>query len=214
MPEVEVVVFDLGGVLIDWNPRYLYRSLFEGDDDAMERFLAEVCSPAWNAEQDSGRPWRVAVDGLIEVHPEHRELIEAYDERWDEMLGGAIEGTVEILAELRLAGLRLAALSNWSAEKFPIARRRYSFLDWLDPIVISGDVGVSKPDERIYRSLLERGRLDPRTALFIDDSAANVATAVRLGMRARQFSEPAGLRTDLQALGLLPIVSSRPRSGR
>jgi 2-haloacid dehalogenase len=205
---IDAVVFDLGGVLIDWNPRHLYRKLFNGDEVAMERFLAEVCSPAWNAEQDSGRPWHVAVAELARAYPEQRHLIEAYDQRWDEMLGGAIEGTVEILADLRATGLRLAALSNWSAEKFPVARRRYGFLDWFDPIVISGEVGMSKPDERIYRYLLDATGLDPGTTLFIDDSPVNVAAAVQLGMSARLFTDPACLGADLEAMGLLATVSS------
>jgi 2-haloacid dehalogenase len=208
------VIFDLGGVLIDWNPRYLYRKLFAGDDEAMEAFLAEVTSPAWNAEQDAGRTWREAVDALAAIHPDRRDLIAAYDERWEETLGDPIEGTVEILAELRAGGLRLAALSNWSAEKFPIARPRYPFLDWFETIVISGEVRVSKPDPGIFRHVLERLDLDAEACVFIDDSAANVEAAADLGMTALQFRDPATLRADLRALGLLQAVSSRPRPGR
>jgi len=202
-PDIQAVVFDLGGVLIDWNPRHLYRRLFDGDVAGMEWFLAEICTPAWNAEQDSGRSWHDAVETLARLHPEYRELIVAYDERWPEMLGGPIDGTVEILAELRRAGLRLAALSNWSAEKFPIARERYDFLDWFEAVVISGEAGVSKPDPRIYRHLLARTGFGPATTLFIDDVAANVAVAAELGMVARPFTDPDSLRADLQGLGLL-----------
>jgi 2-haloacid dehalogenase len=208
------VIFDLGGVLIDWNPRYLYRKLFAGDDEAMEAFLAEVTSPAWNAEQDAGRTWREAVDALAAIHPDRRDLIAAYDERWEETLGDPIEGTVEILAELRAGGLRLAALSNWSAEKFLIARPRYPFLDWFETIVISGEVRVSKPDPGIFRHVLERLDLDAEACVFIDDSAANVEAAADLGMTALQFRDPATLRADLRALGLLPAVNSRPPPGR
>ncbi len=210
--DIRAVVFDLGGVLIDWNPRYLYRQLFDGDAAAMERFLAEICSPTWNARQDAGRSWYDAIQMLAQRHPEHRDLIVAYDERWPEMLGGPIDGTVDILGELRSAEVGLAALSNWSAEKFPVARERYGFLGWFDVIVISGEVGVSKPDPRIYRHLLERTRFDPATTLFVDDVATNIEAASELGMRTHLFRDPSTLRTDLEALGLLGRVSSpRPR---
>jgi 2-haloacid dehalogenase len=211
---LSAVIFDLGGVLIDWNPRYLYRKLFDGDDEAMERFLAEITSPAWNAEQDAGRTWREAVETLGAIHPDHRDLIAAYDERWEETLGGPIEGTVEILAELRRAGVRLAALSNWSAEKFPLARPRYPFLEWFETIVISGEIGVSKPDPRIFRHLLEMTGLPAERCVFVDDSAANVRAAADLGMTAIRFEDPETLRVDLGDLGLLPVVSPRPRPGR
>jgi 2-haloacid dehalogenase len=211
---LSAVIFDLGGVLIDWNPRYLYRTLFDGDDEAMERFLAEVTSPAWNAEQDAGRSWHEAVETLAARHPDRRDLIAAYDERWEETLGGPIEGTVEILAELRHSGVRLAALSNWSAEKFPIARPRFPFLEWFETIVISGEIGVSKPDPRIYRQLLDRTGWTADACVFVDDSEANVRAAADLGMTAIRFEDPATLRADLRDLDLLRAVSRRPRSDR
>ena len=200
---IRAVVFDLGGVLIDWNPRYLYRKLFDGDAAAMEHFLATVCTPAWNEEQDSGRPFAEAVALLVARHPEQTELIAAYDRRWDEMLAGPIDGTVAILAEIKARNTPLAALTNWSAEKFPVARRRFDFLAWFDAIVVSGEVGMRKPDPRIYRHLLESRGLAAGGTLFIDDSAANVAAARALGMPALQFSAPPALRADLEALGLL-----------
>ena len=214
-PSIRSVVFDLGGVLIDWDPRHLYRRLFAGDDRQMERFLAEICTPAWNARQDAGRSWHEAVEALAREHPEQRDLILAYDDRWPEMLGGPIEGTVDIVAELRdTGGLGLAVLSNWSAEKFPVALERYAFLGWFDTLVISGEVGVSKPDSRIYRHLLDRTGFEPASTLFIDDVEANVAVAAEHGMRTHRFRDPVGLRADLASLGLLPGVSSRPRPGR
>jgi 2-haloacid dehalogenase len=197
------VVFDLGGVLIDWNPRYLYRKLFDGDDAAMERFLAEVTTPEWNVEQDAGRTWAEAVASLTKEHPEHAALIAAYADRWPEMLGEAIQPTVEILDELRDSDVRLFALSNWSAETFPIARPRYPFLEWFEGIVISGEVRITKPDARMYRHLLERYSLDPATTVFIDDSAANVDAASALGMTAIRFEGAAALRRTLAGLGLL-----------
>jgi 2-haloacid dehalogenase len=199
------VVFDLGGVLIDWDPRYLYRQLFD-DPDEMESFLAEVTTAEWNAHQDAGRPWAEAIELLVAEHPEKRELIEAFHGRWPEMLEGEIPGTVHVLAELRAAGVRLVALSNWSAEMFPIARERFDFLAWFEGIVISGDVGVNKPDRRIFELLIDRFGIEPAAALFIDDSAANVDAATALGFHAIQFTDPTALRVELVRLGLLRDV--------
>jgi 2-haloacid dehalogenase len=210
----EAVVFDLGGVLIDWDPRYLYRSIFDGDEAAMERFLAEVTTPAWNAEQDAGRTWREAIDALIALHPDRRDLIVAYDERWAEMLGGAIEGTVAVLADLRAAGTRLAALSNWSAEKFPIARARYRFLDWFETIVVSGEVGIAKPDPRIFRHLLELTGLVAEATVYVDDVPANVAVAEDLGMVGLRFRDPGTLRDDLRRLGLAITDDERDQASK
>lgn len=201
---IRAVVFDLGGVLIDWDRRYLYRRLFGGDEAAMERFLADVCTMEWNALIDAGRPFAVGVEELAREHPEARELILAYHERWPEMLGGQIESTVAVLDELRRAGVPLYALSNWSAETFPVARARFDFLGWFDGIVLSGDVGICKPDPRIYRAFLERYPLDPATTLYVDDHEPNVAAAVALGFDGRRFHEAVGLREELVAIGLLP----------
>jgi len=201
-PAVTAAVFDLGGVLIDWDPRHLYRQLFPGDEAAMEDFLARVTTQEWNAMQDAGRPWSEAVASLTRVHPAHRELIAAYRERWDEMLGGPIEPVVEILGELHAAGLPLYALSNWSAETFPVALSRYGFLEWFAGIVISGEIRVAKPDPRAFRHLLEAYRLEPSTTVFVDDSPANIEAARELGMIARRFYDPDRLRADLAELGL------------
>lgn len=200
---VEAVIFDLGGVLIDWNPRYLYRRLFGDDTEAMETFLGEVCTPEWNARQDAGRPWAEAVAELSAQHPEARDLITAYDECWEEMLGGPIEGTVEVLRELRATGIALYALSNWSAAKYAIARPRYPFLGWFRDVVISGEVGVIKPDPWIFRLLLARNGLDPARTAYVDDSDPNVLVAEGLGMIAIRFRSPGALRSDLAQLGLL-----------
>jgi len=196
------VVFDLGGVLIDWNPRYLYRKLFD-DEAAMETFLADVVSPEWNGQQDSGRTWAEAVEVLSHEHPEQRDLIAAYWHRWQETLGDAIAPTVAILEELREAGVRLYALSNWSAETFPVARPRYPFLDWFDGIVISGEEKVAKPEPAIFRHLLDRYGLEPATTVFIDDSEANVRAAAAEGIVSLRFVDAATLREDLRRFGLL-----------
>ncbi len=203
------MVFDLGGVLIDWDPRHLYRELFE-DPDEMESFLAEVTSAEWNSHQDAGRPWAEAIETLAAEHPERRELIEAFHRRWPEMLAGEIPGTVAVLADLNAAGVRLVALSNWSAETFPTAQERFDFLAWFEGIVISGEVGVNKPDPRIFEYLVERFAIEPAAALFIDDSPANIDAARAFGFRTIQFTDATALRRELVRLGLLPDVGTGP----
>ena len=200
---LQAVVFDLGGVCIDWDPRHLDRKLFDGDDVAMERFLAEICTPGWNAEQDAGRSWADAIERLTRDHPDSRVLIEAYRERWSEMLGDAFDETIEVLDQLRMARVPLFALSNMSAETFPIARPRYPFLEWFAGIVISGAEGIRKPDPRIYLLLLERYGLRPETTAFVDDVAENVAAAETLSMVGLHFRGGSCLRRDLVRLGLL-----------
>jgi len=195
-------VFDLGGVLIDWDPRYLYRKLL-ADEAAVEEFLATVCTPEWNTEQDRGRPFAEGVAELVERHPVHAAAITAYHERWTEMLGGDIAGTVELLAELRDTGVPLYALTNWSAETFGIARERYQFLEWFDGVLVSGEERMIKPEPAIFRLLLDRFGLDPGAAFYVDDSPANVAAASELGFDAVRFTGPEQLRRDLEARGLL-----------
>ena len=203
--QVKAVTFDLGGVLIDWNPRHLYRQFFGADEAAMERFLADVCTPEWNAQLDAGRPFAEAVDEVLAAHPDQAELITAYYQRWQEMLGPTLEGTVAILREVRAAGYPTYALSNWSAETFDVTRRRYPFLDDMDGILISGEVGVGKPDPAIFRAFLARFGLTAGETLFIDDWDRNVATASSLGIVAIQFKGAAQSRVDLRSLGL-PLV--------
>jgi 2-haloacid dehalogenase len=201
------VVFDLGGVLIDWDPRHLYRRLFD-DEDAMERFLEDVATTDWNRQQDAGRPWAEAIEALAADHPEARVLIEAYHRRWPEMLGGAVAGSVELLAELHEAGVPVYALSNWSAETFPDAAGRFAFLGWFDGVLISGEVGVVKPDPRIFEELVRRYRLDPGRTVFIDDQPQNVEAAARLGFVAVLFRGADALGSELRGLGLLPSVDA------
>jgi len=197
-PPVEAVVFDLGGVLIDWNPRYLYRSLFD-DEAEMEAFLRDICSPAWNLEQDRGRPFAEAIKLLCAEFPGYASHIAAYFERWHEMLRGPIEGTVEILRELRETGrVRLFALTNWSAETFHHAEKRFPFLGWFEGIVVSGREGLVKPDPAFYRLLTDRYALEPGHCLFIDDVERNVEGALAAGMQAVRFESPAALRRELQ----------------
>jgi 2-haloacid dehalogenase len=199
----DIVIFDFGGVLLDWNPRYLYRKLFGQDTLAMERFLTEVCTGEWNLGLDAGRPWVEAAAELVARHPEHASLIHAYRERWEETVSGPIEGTVKILGELKRAGLPLYGLTNWSHETFPRAREIYRFLEWFDGIVVSGEERMIKPDLRIYRLLLERYAIAADRAVFIDDNAANVDAASSLGLRAIRYRSPDLLRAELTALDLL-----------
>jgi 2-haloacid dehalogenase len=199
---VKAAVFDLGGVLIDWDPRYLYRKLL-ADEAAVEEFLATVCTPEWNAEQDRGRPFAEGIAELVERHPAHAAAIAAFHERWPEMLGGDIPGAVELLAELRATGLPLYALTNWSAETFVLARERFEFLDWFDGLLVSGEERIIKPDPAIFELLLDRFGLDPGSTLYVDDSEANVAAAAALGLDAVRFTGPEGLRRDLAARRLL-----------
>jgi 2-haloacid dehalogenase len=208
---VKAVVFDLGGVLIDWDPRYLYRKLL-ADEAAVEEFLATVCTPEWNAEQDRGRPFAEGVAELVERHPAHAAAIAAYAERWEEMLGGDIPGTVELLAELRAAGTPLFALTNWSAETFAIARERFEFLSWFDGVLVSGEERLIKPDPAFFRLLLERFGLAPEATFYVDDSEANVAAARALGLDAVRFTDPRQLRRDLGARRVLgrSAPSARP----
>jgi 2-haloacid dehalogenase len=204
--EITTVAFDLGGVLIDWNPRHLYRKLFGADEAAMEQFLADVCTLEWNGNFDSGRPFAEGVAELAAAHPDQADLILAYHLRWEEMLGQAYEETVAVMREVKRAGLRTYALSNWSAETFPKTRPRYPFLDELDGILISGEVGVRKPGPEIFRHFLERFGLTPEATVFIDDWDLNVARARELGMVAVQFVDAARLREDLRELGV-PIAA-------
>lgn len=200
---IETVIFDLGGVLIDWNPEYLFRKIFD-DEAEMRRFLTEITTPDWNEQQDAGRPLAEATEWLVERHPEHEAPIRAYYGRWEEMLGGAIAGTVELLNRLHAQNShRLYALTNWSDETFPIAVERYEFLQLFEGILVSGREKLKKPDPRIYRLVIERYAISPQRSLFIDDSRRNVEGARAVGLQAIHFESPEKLETDLRERGIL-----------
>ncbi|WP_205544211.1 HAD family hydrolase [Rubrobacter indicoceani] len=200
--KIDTVVFDIGNVLVDFDPRYMYRKVF-ADEAEMERFIETVTTPAWHLEQDRGRTMAVATRLLVSEHPERRDQIEAYYKRWDEMFNGPIPGSVDILHELEGRGYTLYALTNWSAELFGRARETFPFLGVFREIVVSGELGLIKPDLEIYGVLVDRTGLDPGTSAFIDDSPANVETANRLGFTGIAFTDPPALRDDLAELGLL-----------
>jgi 2-haloacid dehalogenase len=208
---IETVVFDLGGVLIDWDPRYLYRKIFDGESE-MEHFLTKIATMEWHLEQDRGRTMKEATETLASEHPEHDAEIRAFYGRWPEMFGGPIHGTVDILRELRDRGCPLHALTNYSAEAFVLARRDYDFLEWFDQIIVSGEEGMIKPDRELYAVLIERTGLDPSTTVFIDDSLPNVAAARELGFTAVAFESPGLLREELVKLDVLNEFPERMTS--
>ena len=193
------ILFDLGGVLVDWDPRYLYRQAFP--EAEMEFFLANVCTGSWNLTMDAGRPFAETIPERQAAWPAYREAIGWWQTRWDEMLKGPIPGTVALLAELKAKGHPLFALTNWSAETFPAARRRFEFLAWFQDIVVSGEVGLVKPDPAIFRLAAKRCGLRPEATLFIDDVKANVDAARALGFDAIQFMGAEPLRQDLEERG-------------
>ncbi len=196
------VVFDLGNVLVRWNPRLLYEQLIT-DADELERFFDTVITHDWIRAQDAGRSFDDGIALLTGQFPHYEAEIRAFWERWEEMVPGAIDGTVEILAELKERETPLYALTNWSHQTFPIARPRFPFFDWFDGIVVSGDIGMVKPDARIYRHLLGRFGLTAEDCVFIDDSATNVAGAEAVGIAGLHFQSPHKLRQELAELGLL-----------
>ena len=203
MTKPTTVVFDIGQVLIEWDPRHLYRELFDGYEDLMEDFLDNVCTPAWNLEQDRGRPWDEAVALLTAEFPDCRELIRAYHERWEEMVPGPVAGTPEILTELKQRGTPLYSITNFSSDKLALTRQRFDFLTLFDGVIVSGDERLVKPDPAIFQLLLDRYGLRAADCFFIDDSPANVEAARALGMTAHRFSGASSLRAELEELGLL-----------
>lgn len=196
------MIFDLGGVLVDWDPRYLYRKLL-ADEVAIEEFLARVCTSAWNSQQDAGRSLAEATSLLTAEHPDRAELIAAYYARWDEMIGGPVQETVAVLEELDARGVPLYALSNWSAETFAVVRARLPFLSRFRAILLSGEERMIKPDPRFYQLLFDRHAIDPTEALFVDDVPANIEAARALGIQSHLFRSAAELRGELVRLGLL-----------
>lgn len=201
-PVIEAIVFDLGGVLVDWNPEYLYRKIFTTPEQ-MRTFLSDICTLEWNEQQDEGRSLREGTDSLVSEHPDFENEIRAYYGRWEEMLGGPISGTVAILKRLKDSRIPLYALTNWSQETYPIALERYEFLHWFDGVVVSGREGDRKPFASFYRLLMTRYSLTASTTLFIDDNARNVAGALEAGMQAVQFRSPGQLEAVLDTYTLV-----------
>jgi len=198
-----VIIFDFGGVLLDWDPRYLYRKLFDGDEAGMERFLADVDFYAWNLRQDEGRTFAEGVAAGCAAFPQYCELLRAYDERWAESISGPLWGTVEILERLKADGYALFGLSNWSAEKFDLVRPTYAFLGYFEKVVLSGEVKILKPDPRIFQATLDAIGYTAGECLLIDDSQKNVEAARGMGFQTIHFQSPPQLRGALAAFGVL-----------
>jgi 2-haloacid dehalogenase len=202
-PTLDTIIFDLGGVLIDWNPEYLYRKIFS-DEAEMRYFLKEVATPHWNEEQDGGRLLAEATELLVQQHPKYEEEIRAFYGRWTEMLGGIIPETLEILETLLEKGqYRIYALTNWSHETYPIALERYDFLKRFHGVLVSGEEKLKKPDPKIYQLILGRYDIDPKQALFIDDNLRNVHAAQALGIHAIHFRSPQQLKEYLMMSNVL-----------
>jgi 2-haloacid dehalogenase len=195
------VVFDIGGVLLDWDPEHLYRQLFD-DPAEMAEFLGSICTRDWHLAHDLGVDTRESCAELARLHPRYADMIMAWADRGEEMIAGQIEGTVQILDELRAAGVRCFALSNMEPDTYLVRRDRFAFMRSFDGVVISGIEGVAKPDREIFEILLKRHGLDPDRTAFTDDSPGNVAAARELGIRALRFVNPEQLRRDLRGEGL------------
>jgi 2-haloacid dehalogenase len=199
---INTIIFDLGAVLIDWNPHYMYQSIF-ADEAEMKEFLATVCTSDWNEEQDAGRSLQEGTDLLVNQFPEHEAHIRAFYGRWEEMLGEPFWDVVEIFKQLKENNqYKIYALTNWSAETFPIAQVRYDFLNWFDGIVVSGAEKMRKPTPEFYHILLNRHQVKPEEALFIDDNYRNILAAEKLGINCIHFIDAEQLKGELIERGL------------
>ena len=197
MKNIKNIIFDLGGVLIDWNPEYMYRKLIS-DEEKRKWFLNTVCTADWNERQDGGRLIKEANEELIEQYPAYKEWILAYYDRWEEMLNGPIQGTVEIFKKIKEKKKHnIYALTNWSAETFPKALQIFDFLHWFDGRVVSGEEMTRKPFRDIYEIILTRFNLEPETTLFIDDNLKNIIAAKELGIHCIHFQSPEKLHLEL-----------------
>lgn len=203
MQKIENIVFDLGGVLIDWNPLYLYKKIYTQETE-ITWFLENICTFDWNEEQDAGRSLSDATQLLLQQYPEYEIPIKAYYTRWEEMLGGAIEGTVELFSAIkRKKSYKTYALTNWSAETFPKALARFDFLHWFDGRLVSGEENTRKPHADIYEKLIQKFELKPADSLFIDDNLRNILPAKEMGFQTIHFKDPVQLETELKEMGIL-----------
>jgi 2-haloacid dehalogenase len=200
---VDTIIFDLGGVLIDWNPRYLYRKILKSEEE-VSWFLNNICTSEWNDMQDAGRTFEEATDELVSKHPEWEAPIRAWYGRWQETITGPVQETVDILREIKeTKSHRLLALTNWSAETFPWALDNFEFLHWFEGIVVSGIEKTRKPYADFYQILFDRYKVEPSRAIFIDDNIKNIEGAANIGLPAIHFVTPADLRKELVQRGIL-----------
>ena len=203
MSPKETIIFDLGGVLIDWDPRYLYRKIFPTEAE-VNWFLETVCTQEWNEQQDAGRSFAKGIEELVLKFPAHENAINAWFDRWEETIGGPKKETVHVLRSIHdMNQYRLYALTNWSAETFPWALSQFDFLSWFDGIVVSGVEKALKPHPEFFHILFDRYSVDPNTAIFIDDNMKNVETAQFLGMESIHFLDAPQLHEELLKRGVL-----------
>jgi len=203
MNKINTLVFDFGGVLIDWNPAYVYLKEFRGNQEEMSHFLNTICSWEWNENQDAGYSLQKAIEERVAMYPEHERLIRMYYGRWEDMLGYEHTDTVALLKTFKDHNkYRLIGLTNWSHETFPVALERFAFLSWFEGIVVSGTEKMKKPDANIYTLTLDRYKIIPENAVFIDDKLENVHAAAQLGMHGIHFTSAAKLKRDLETLGV------------
>lgn len=202
---IDTIIFDLGGVLIDWDPRYLYRKIFKTEEE-VTWFLENICTSEWNDKQDGGRTFQEATEELVDKYPDHEIPIRAWYDRWQETIPGPVHETVEILKHFKDNPThRLFALTNWSAETFPWALNTFDFLHWFEGIVVSGIEKTRKPFPEFYHILFERYNIDPSRALFIDDNIKNIEGGKALGLKTIHFQSPQQLRMELRQGGLIDI---------
>ncbi len=203
MKKIDTFIFDLGGVLIDWNPEYVFLDEFNGDREKMQWFFDNVCTSDWNENQDAGYPMAKATEERVALFPEYESLIRMFYGRWVEMLGDAISGTVDILKKIiDSKQYKVVALTNWSSETFPIALERFEFLQWFEGIVVSGDEKTRKPFDDIYNLTLERYDITAKNSIFIDDNARNISAANNLAINGIQFKNPEQLIEDLKQFNI------------
>ncbi|MBP0902520.1 HAD family hydrolase [Mariniflexile gromovii] len=199
MKQIDTIIFDLGGVLVDWNPEYVFLDAFDGDRKKMAWFFENICTHDWNENQDAGYPLAQATQDLVDKFPEYAHYIKMYYGQWENMLGGAIEGTVKILETfIKSDKYKVVALTNWSSETFPIAQKHFEFLQWFEGIVVSGDEKTRKPFKDIYDITLERFNITPEHAIFIDDNLRNIEASSALGINSIHFESPEKLIQQLK----------------
>ena len=200
--KIETIIFDLGGVLVDWNPEYVYLNEFNGDRKKMQWFFENICTSSWNEEQDGGYLMADATEERINLFPKYKKLIKMFYGRWEEMLKGEIKGTVEILHKLKRKKYKLIALTNWSSETFPVAVKKFKFLKLFDGIVVSGKAKMLKPFPEIYNYTLKKHGLIANKSIFIDDRISNVDGAIKCGIHGIQFVSPKNLIIALKKYGI------------
>ena len=199
MSKIDNIIFDLGGVLIDWNPEYVYLDVFNGDRQKMKWFFDNICTGDWNENQDAGYPMAKATEERVALFPEHEKLIRMFYGRWDDMLGDSIPETVKILHNLiKSSNYKVVALTNWSHETFPKALKKFDFLQWFEGIVVSGEEKTRKPFEDIYQITLNRFGLEPEHSIFIDDNLRNIEAANSIGINGIQYKSPEHLVRQLK----------------